>query len=46
MEEKKHYPYTDKLQIGVVDLTRIDLATPEDQGYNIDKWARLFKAKT
>jgi chromosome segregation ATPase len=36
----------DKLQIGVVDLTRIDLATPEDQEYNIDKWARLFKAKT
>ncbi|MBO6207106.1 MAG: PD-(D/E)XK nuclease family transposase, partial [Lachnospiraceae bacterium] len=40
------YPYTDKLQIGVVDLTRIDLATTEDQEYNIDKWARLFKAKT
>ena len=46
LEEKEHYPYTDKLQIGVVDLTRIDLATPEDQEYNIDKWARLFKAKT
>ncbi|MBO6299125.1 MAG: PD-(D/E)XK nuclease family transposase, partial [Lachnospiraceae bacterium] len=46
LEEKDHYPYTDKLQIGVVDLTRIDLATPEDQEYNIDKWARLFKAKT
>ncbi|MBO6298159.1 MAG: PD-(D/E)XK nuclease family transposase, partial [Lachnospiraceae bacterium] len=44
--EKDHYPYTDKLQIGVVDLTRIDLATTEDQEYNIDKWARLFKAKT
>ena len=46
LEEKEHYLYTDKLQIGVVDLTRIDLATPEDQEYNIDKWARLFKAKT
>ena len=46
LEETDHYPYTDKLQIGVVDLTRIDLATPEDQEYNIDKWARLFKAKT
>ncbi|MBR1472276.1 MAG: Rpn family recombination-promoting nuclease/putative transposase [Lachnospiraceae bacterium] len=46
LEEKDHYLYTDKLQIGVVDLTRIDLATPEDQEYNIDKWARLFKAKT
>ena len=30
----------------MVDLTRIDLATTEDQEYNIDKWARLFKAKT
>ena len=29
-----------------MDLTRIDLATSEDQEYNIDKWARLFKAKT
>ncbi|MBO6299221.1 MAG: hypothetical protein J6N53_10280 [Lachnospiraceae bacterium] len=29
-----------------MDLTRIDLATTEDQEYNIDKWARLFKAKT
>ncbi len=46
LEEKDHYPYTDKLQIGVMDLTRIDLATTEDQEYNIDKWARLFKAKT
>ncbi|MBO6208233.1 MAG: PD-(D/E)XK nuclease family transposase [Lachnospiraceae bacterium] len=46
MEETDYYPYTDKLQIGVVDLTRIDLATPEDQEYNIDKWAKLFKAKT
>ena len=46
LEEKDYYPYTDKLQIGVVDLTRIDLATTEDQEYNIDKWARLFKAKT
>ena len=31
MEETDHYPYTDKLQIGVVDLTRIVLATSEDQ---------------
>ena len=46
LEETDYYPYTDKLQIGVVDLTRIDLATPEDQEYNIDKWAKLFKAKT
>jgi len=30
----------------VLDLTRIDLATAEDQNYEIDRWAKLFKAKT
>ena len=46
MDTREHYPYTDKLSIGVVDLTRIDLATDEDRAYNIDKWAQLFKAET
>ena len=46
LETKKHYEYTDKLQIKVLDLTRIDLATKEDKAYNIDKWAQLFKAQT
>ncbi len=43
---KSHRVFTDKLSIGIVDLTNIQLATPEDQRYNIDKWARLFKAQT
>ena len=30
----------------VVDLTKIDMATEEDKTYNIDYWARLFKART
>ena len=30
----------------MVDLTNISLATAEDKRYNIDKWAKLFKAKT
>lgn len=38
--------YTDKFSIGVLDLTKIGLATEEDKKYNIDKWAALFKAKT
>ena len=38
--------YTDKFNIGVLDLTQIHLATDEDKKYNIDKWAELFKAKT
>ena len=46
LETKKRYEYTDKLQIKVLDLTQIGLATKEDKAYNIDKWARLFKAQT
>ena len=46
MDTKDHFVYTDKFSIGVVDLTRIDLASAEDRHYNIDKWAKLFKAKT
>ena len=46
MDIEDHHIYTDKLTIGVVDLTNIDLATAEDQRYNVDKWARFFKAKT
>lgn len=43
---KDHYLYSDKLTLGVVDLTQIDLATEEDKSYGIDHWARLFKATT
>ena len=38
--------YSDKINIGVVELKHIDLATEEDKKYGIDKWVRLFKAKT
>ncbi len=41
-----HRCYSRKLQLSVLDLTRIDLATIDDQKYKIDYWARLFKAKT
>ena len=30
----------------MVDLSRIDLATEEDSEYEIDRWAKLFKAST
>lgn len=43
---KSHYIYSDKLSIRIVDLSKINLATSEDRKYNIDKWARLFKAQT
>ena len=41
-----HYVYTDKFSIGVVDMSKIDLATKKDRQYNIDRWAKLFKAQT
>lgn len=43
---KNNHVYTDKFVLRVVNLNRIDLATEEDKAYNIDYWARLFKAET
>ena len=43
---KDHYLYSDKFALGVVDLTHIELATQEDKDFQIDHWARLFKATT
>ncbi len=48
--EKQIYSETDaelkKAYEEMLDLTKINLATDEDKKYNIDKWAKLFKAKT
>lgn len=41
---KNHREYSDKLQIKVLDLTQIELATEEDKLHKIDYWAKLFKA--
>ena len=46
MNVKNHRIYNDKFRLSVVDLTQIELATKEDKAYEIDYWARLFKAKT
>jgi predicted transposase/invertase (TIGR01784 family) len=46
MNVKNHRIYSDKFILNVVDLTQIDMATEEDKKYRIDRWARLFKAKT
>lgn len=43
---KNHHVYSDKLQLGVIDLSHIELATEEDRRYGIDHWAALFKAGT
>lgn len=44
--KKTGHLYSSKFSIHVLDLTRIDLAKAEDQNYEIDRWAKLFKAKT
>ena len=46
MNIKNHLIYSDKLQINVLDLTQIELATDEDKAYKLDYWAKLFRAKT
>ena len=46
MNVKNHMIYSDKLQLSVVDLTHIDLATEEDMQHRIDCWAAFFKAAT
>jgi predicted transposase/invertase (TIGR01784 family) len=46
MNVKNFNIYSDKLTLGVVDLSKINLATKEDKAYEIDKWATLFKANS
>lgn len=46
MNVKDHFLYSDKLTLGVVDLKHIELATEEDKAFQIDYWAKLFKATT
>lgn len=46
MNVKNHHVFSSKFRLSVVDLSKIDLATEEDKYYEVDCWARLFKAKT
>lgn len=46
MNVKNHHIYSDNFTLGVIDLSRIDLATDEDKEYGIDYWAKLFKVST
>ena len=46
MNVKNHRIYSDKFILLVVDLSKIELATEEDKAFQIDYWARLFKAET
>ncbi len=38
--------YTDNFNLYVIELNHTELATQEDKAFEIDKWAKLFKAKT
>lgn len=44
--EKDGYLYTDRFNLIVIELMHEELATKEDIACGIDKWVRLFKAKT
>lgn len=46
MNVKNHHIYSCNFVLNVLDLSRIDLATEEDKKYQLDKWAKLFKAAT
>ncbi|MEY8521903.1 Rpn family recombination-promoting nuclease/putative transposase [bacterium 1XD8-76] len=46
MNIKNYYKYSDKFTIHVLDLTQIHLADREDKNYDLDKWAKLFRALT
>ena len=46
MDVVQHRIYSSKFAVNVLDLSHIELATQEDKNWDLDFWARLFKAKT
>ena len=46
MNPKTGQIYTDKLQLHVVQLPQVRLATEEDIAHHVNDWARMFKAAT
>ncbi len=46
MDVEDYHVYTEKLSVGYVNLTRIDLATDIDKQYNVDTWAKFFMSTT
>ena len=46
MDVNTHRIYSDKFSLYVLDLSQIDLATEDDCFWQIDEWAKLFKATT
>ena len=46
MDVVQYRIYSSKFAVNVLDLSHIELATQADKEWNLDFWARLFKAKT
>ena len=46
MDTKTHRLYTDLLTVITVVMPQNDIASHEDKEYNLDGWAKLFKART
>ena len=46
MNIKNHNIYSDKFTLNVLSLKQIERATDEDKAWEIDRWAKLFAAKT
>ena len=46
MNVRNHNIYTSKFNLYVIDLTKIDMATDEDEASGLKHWAQLFKATT
>ncbi len=40
------YTFNDRFDMRIIRMNRWDRATEEDRKYDIDKWVKLFKAKT
>lgn len=45
-DTEDHYKYNRNFALYVIDLTQIDNASEEDKTRELDRWCRLFKAKT
>ena len=46
MNTKNYHIFSSKFQLHVLSLNQTELATEEDKRHQIDRWARLFRAKT
>ncbi|MBQ8278465.1 MAG: Rpn family recombination-promoting nuclease/putative transposase [Roseburia sp.] len=46
MNVRSHKVFNDKFILNVLSLKQIELATEEDKAWELDKWAKLFSAKT